>query len=259
MAPLLARRSVASSLLALSALPSPQPLWAALDARCLQEVAIQGAYVSPCMSEKSRTFSWQSVGEVAIEQGEVGPGTTGAAVWNAGAYLADYLATAPAELLKGRNVVELGCGAGLCGVVAARRGASRVLLTDGSEAVLARAARNIERNGGGGAGDVLSTKQLQWGSVLDDSLVGAFDVVIGSDVLYQSSAWRPFAQTAIELLAPRGGTLILAEAGHAEGGGMQAREALGSFQVVAEPLGLRFDEPSGGDAGGLVVEARLRT
>eukprot|EP00966_Prymnesium_polylepis_P234192 5416769-Prymnesium_polylepis.1 len=71
------------------------------------------------MGVPRRTFALGGgVGAVSIEQGRVAAGSTGAAVWNAGALLANYLATGEgAPALAGAAVVELGCGAGLCGIV----------------------------------------------------------------------------------------------------------------------------------------------
>ena len=144
------RRDAAIALAAAAAtlrLPAPGAAAAVtLDSRCFEEVAITGAYVSACMRDAKRTFSWPTVGEITIEQGEVAAGSTGAAVWKAGSLLADHLATTLGpRYFDGKTVVELGCGTGLCGIVAARLGARRVVLTDASEQVLARAPRSLAR------------------------------------------------------------------------------------------------------------------
>ncbi|KAL3928457.1 MAG: hypothetical protein SGPRY_002380 [Prymnesium sp.] len=154
--------------------------------------------------------------------------------------LANYLAsTEAAGLVEGKAVIELGCGAGLCGVVAGRLRPKSLLLTDASEAVLARASRNVARNLG--RTNSLELRQLFWGSVLDDDLVSAFDVVLASDVLYQSSAWRPFAQTAAALLRATSGILLLAEAGHEY---TPAESVASGFRTVAEGCGLVFESES---------------
>ena len=80
--------SAAVAALLLPLLPTPA-------ADLCAELAIPGSYTSECMSQKRRKFSWPSVGEVLVEQGEVGPGTTGAAVWRAGERLADLLTANP--------------------------------------------------------------------------------------------------------------------------------------------------------------------
>ena len=83
-----------------------------------------------------------------------------------------------------------------------------------------------------------AAQQLNFGEVTPEDLAGKFDVLIASDVLYQSSGWRPLAQTAGELLAPNG-VLLVAEAGHETS---PADATLGGFRVVAEGSGLAFDE-----------------
>ena len=60
---------------------------------------------------------------------------TGAAQWPAGTLLCDYLSAAlGADGLRGARVVELGCGLGMCGIVAAALAgpSGSVLLTDGA-------------------------------------------------------------------------------------------------------------------------------
>jgi hypothetical protein len=61
---------------------------------------------------------------------------TGAAQWPAGVLLCDYLRTAlGGAALAGRRVAELGCGLGMCGLVAAALAGptGSVLLTDGAQ------------------------------------------------------------------------------------------------------------------------------
>ncbi len=49
-------------------------------------------------------------------------------LWNAGRVLAEYLEAHAEELFVGRNVLELGAGAGLPSLVCALRGAERVIV-----------------------------------------------------------------------------------------------------------------------------------
>ena len=232
-------RGVAAAL----TLPCASAALATTTDRCLEEREILGAYVNPCQSDRVRVFQWESVGRVSIEQGDVGPGATGAAVWTAGTALASYLANEPggAASVRGRRVIELGCGAGLCGIVAARLGAREVLLTDGNAELLERAARNVSGNVPAAAAAAVAVRPLLWGDDVDAELSGAFDVVLASDVLYQSAAWLPLAACVRELLRPEGqGVLLLAEAGHAM---TPAASALRGFASVATGAGLVLEEP----------------
>lgn len=51
-------------------------------------------------------------------------------LWNAGRTISDYLEENAPTLLRDRNVLELGAGAGLPGIVSAINGASKVVVTD---------------------------------------------------------------------------------------------------------------------------------
>lgn len=227
----------------------------AFDTRCLDEVAIPGAYMNPCQKDRLRQLDFPAVGRLSIEQGAVGPGTTGAAVWNAGTALAGFLAS-NGDLLAGKSVIELGCGTGLCGIVAARQGASRVLLTDGNRDLLPRVERNVAANLPAAVARNVGVRTLQWGELVDGELLGTFDIVLGSDVLYNSAAWRPFAACAKDLLRPRSGTIVLAESGHEN---MRVEPTVGGFRVVAEGCGLVVDDPEElGYGDTVLVRARSR-
>lgn len=97
--------------------------------------------------------------------------------WPAGAVLAELVAGELAPRMRGRAVVELGCGLGAPGIAAARAGAEVVLTDEEAEAV-ELAAENARANGAAARGLVLA-----WGRVPEE-LAGAFDVALGADVTY---------------------------------------------------------------------------
>jgi predicted nicotinamide N-methyase len=82
--------------------------------------------------------------------------------------------------LRGARVLELGCGLGLPSIAAALAG-GRVLATDWSPDAVAFTQRNAAANGA-----QLETAVTGWADV--DELVarGPWDLVIGSDVLYET-------------------------------------------------------------------------
>ena len=168
--------------------------------------------------------------------------TSGRAAWTAGCKLAELLLLEDKHAVRewfapGARVLELGCGTGLPGIVAARLGASKLVLTDGTKEVIARAELNAAANLKG-MPVAVSSMQLNWGEVTGKEL-GTFDVLLASDVLYQAAGWRPFAQTAGELLAPNG-VVLVAEAGHQTS---PADDTLRGFRVVAEGCGLACEDP----------------
>ncbi|PON47134.1 Lysine methyltransferase, partial [Parasponia andersonii] len=92
-----------------------------------------------------------------------GRALTGAWVWDSALVLAEWLAAAQDQLefsLRGKFVIELGAGAGLPELAAARIGASRAVLTDVG-ALIPRLRKNVEANG---LGDRVEVSELVWGS-----------------------------------------------------------------------------------------------
>jgi predicted nicotinamide N-methyase len=108
-------------------------------------------------------------------------------LWRSGMALARQL---DGESLRGLRVVELGCGLAAPSIAAARGGAD-VIATDGDSDALQLVVRNAEAN------DVqVEIDMVDWGD--PDELVqrGPFDLVLGSDILYE----RPSVAMLLELL-----------------------------------------------------------
>jgi predicted nicotinamide N-methyase len=105
-----------------------------------------------------------------------------AVLWRSGVALARELAGVP---LRGRRVVELGCGLALPSLAAARAGAS-VLATDIEPEALELVARNARANG-----VRVETMRSDWSS--PDELIrrAPFDLVLASDVLYERHSVAP--------------------------------------------------------------------
>ena len=142
-----------------------------------------------------------------------------AELWPAGRALAEAL---PASL-RGRRVVELGCGLGLPSLVAAARGA-RVLATDWAPEAVELLRTNAERNG-----LALEARTARWDE--PDAFGGPFDLVLAADVLYE-------ARNVPQLLAllPRLASVVLL----AEPGRPPAKaffREVGSEWTVEEPAG----------------------
>lgn len=239
MAPCLRRDLLCSALCGMASLrPRAAGAVTSVLERCTSEVSINGAYLQGCMMDAVRVFSWpESVGRITIEQGPIGPSNTGETVWNAAVLLADHMAgTLGPDYFRGKRVVELGCGTALPSIVASRLGA-RVTPTDLTPEVLSRAQRNVRRNDCSG----VQVQRLAWGRLLEgdyDDMVGQFDVVLASDLLWVLGSWQPLAATATALLAPDG-DFLLAETGHDQ---LPLPAALAGFRTVAESSGLVIDE-----------------
>lgn len=103
-------------------------------------------------------------------------------LWRSGVALAGELDGVP---LRGRRVVELGCGLAVPSIVAARAGAA-VLATDSSAEALSLVARNAAENG-----VRLETALVDWRE--PEALVqrASFDLVLAADVLYEGANVAP--------------------------------------------------------------------
>jgi predicted nicotinamide N-methyase len=107
--------------------------------------------------------------------------------------------------------LELGCGAGLASSAAARLGASSVIATNANREVPDLARRNTERND---SSNVVRTASFHWGLLDASEYKNVADVVIGSDLTYNSRLWVALAETMLTVLKS-GGIVIYLFLGYA--------------------------------------------
>lgn len=127
-------------------------------------------------------------------------------VWPAGRALAAHIAERPA-LVRGRRVIEVGCGLGLPALVAARLGA-HVLACDAHPDAAALLRHNAALNDvvvAYHAGDLAHPEALR------DQL-GEADLVLASDVVYDAHLAERVAPALARLCRP-GGRILLADPG----------------------------------------------
>ncbi len=125
-----------------------------------------------------------------------------AELWPAAVALAHYMTQRLS--LAGRRVLELGCGLGLIGIVAALQGA-RVLSTDYEAAALAFARHTARRNG-------CQQARFQLMDWRYPTLRRRYDYILASDVIYEARNFGPLAAILRRYLA-RGGTAVFSEPG----------------------------------------------
>jgi len=118
-------------------------------------------------------------------------------LWPAGMVLAELVVGELAGEVRGRRVIELGCGLGAVGLAAARAGGD-VLLTDAAADALGW-RRPTPRP----TAIAVMTRVLEWGRV-PESMIGGFDVVLGSDITYGRDELVPLVGAIAALLAPGG-------------------------------------------------------
>lgn len=124
----------------------------------------------------------------------------GAVLWDAAV---DVARTVAALDLRGVRVVEVGCGCGLVGLVAARRGAT-VLCTDVDEAVFAAVERGALEAGVSG-----QVRTARFDLIGVEPLPTA-DLVVMADVLYEPELAAAAARRTLEARAA-GCTVIVGD------------------------------------------------
>ena len=117
---------------------------------------------------------------------------TGQVLWPA-SYLFCYFALKNKALFKDKNVMELGAGVGLVGLLVSQLGVKRMIMTDGEDDIVSLLEKNriLTKDtfvkGGNIKETVLSVKQLWWG--VDGEIEKCLgpnndcDIVIGADIL----------------------------------------------------------------------------
>jgi predicted nicotinamide N-methyase len=145
-------------------------------------------------------------------------------LWRSGVALARELA---AEDLRGRRVVELGCGLGVPSLAAARAGAE-VLATDAYPEPLELLARNAAANG-----VEVETAIADWYRPGNLPERGPFDLLLAADVLYIDQA----ADALLELLPGLARQAMVADPGRS-GARELVRKAARDWDVESTQRGV---------------------
>ncbi|PRP86584.1 hypothetical protein PROFUN_05222 [Planoprotostelium fungivorum] len=157
------------------------------------------------------SFSIDVLGEsLTIHEQPQNVSSTGTKVWDTGVALSKYFEKNRHKLnLKGKQLIEIGAGCGLTGIVTAILGA-HVTITDRVE-VLHLIKKNVDFNLSGreNVGKV-QVKELNWGVTDVKEFKPPFHYVIGSaqsqiflDVLYQMESIDPLIQVLASLCDTR--------------------------------------------------------
>ena len=124
-------------------------------------------------------------------------------IWEASIVLANHLAAMPADPKK--HFLEIGCGIGVVGIVAAYCG-HRVTMTEYNRDSLnfARANAVVNHAPEFPAPEIV---ELDW---TKPSLEGRFDMILGSEVVYKEAYFKPLMALFRRYLKPNG-EIVLAE------------------------------------------------
>ncbi|GAA5855643.1 hypothetical protein JCM8547_001629 [Rhodosporidiobolus lusitaniae] len=156
-------------------------------------------------------------------------------VWNAAIVLADAIAAEEVKV-KGKRVLELGCGLGLPGIVAARLGAEKVILSDYNDGkMLLNTTHAVEE-----ALSLKERKKVQvvghtWGESIEPILRASpsYDLILVADCVWDASLHLPLIITLSRLLAASPSATVLFSAGFHTG-----RLVVAAFLERAEEEGL---------------------
>lgn len=140
-------------------------------------------------------------------------------LWEAAEGLAEYIAENP-KLVSSKTVLELGCGLGLPSLVASHLGGD-VLATDFHPDVEEYFKRNCRHSS-----VECNYQRLNW---REENIQKKYDVVIGSDVLYESKHPKEVALGLLRFVK-EGGTIILSDPG---------RSYLQQFLTAMKDLGVK--------------------
>ncbi|NXT31597.1 MT21A methyltransferase, partial [Pelecanoides urinatrix] len=140
-----------------------------------------------------------------------------AVVWDAAVVLCAYLEMGGIDV-RDRSVIELGAGTGLLGIVATLLGKSffldillyrlgaHVTITDRA-AALEFLESNVQANLPSELRPRAVVKELTWGKDLGNFLPGAFDFILGADIVYLEETFAELLQTLEHLCSEQ--TVIL--------------------------------------------------
>ncbi|POM69922.1 Hypothetical protein PHPALM_13744 [Phytophthora palmivora] len=107
----------------------------------------------------------------------------GGEVWVGALVLCEFLEAHDQEVVQGRDVIELGAGCGLCGLVAATLGAKTVVLTDEYPTYSREISPRTSTFGMTARLTVDYLGELEWGvSASIAPFVHKFDTMVGSEI-----------------------------------------------------------------------------
>eukprot|EP00980_Cylindrotheca_fusiformis_P004558 scaffold975_cov90-Cylindrotheca_fusiformis.AAC.1 len=162
--------------------------------------------------------------------------SSGLALWTCSQILSGYLAE-NADFVKGKKVLELGSGLGLCGILSYHLGASKVIATDGDLDVLQNLRYNMKQNDIPVHSASVSCPQLIWGQGLQtfQNVYSKQSVILATDVFYAPHLVHPLWHTVDELLEPNGVFLL---------GFCPHRVTIQEVLDTAEELGYTWTRPN---------------
>ncbi|XP_047329445.1 protein N-lysine methyltransferase METTL21A-like [Impatiens glandulifera] len=164
-----------------------------------------------------------------IYDSQTGRALTGSWVWDSAPILSQWMASKGILQFDfiGKTVIELGAGTGLPGLTTAILGASHVFLTD-VESLIPTLNKNVEVNG---LEDRVKVSRLVWGSLDEIPSSNGFDLVVMSDVFFDSDEVSKLVKTLKKICGDNTKVWAASEVRQWTGDCVSVLEA-GGFEVV---------------------------
>lgn len=100
-----------------------------------------------------------------------------------------------------KKILEIGAGAGICGLVCSKKNIKNIIITDRDSGCLQLIEKNIEFNAEKINKNLIEIKNFDWTNENEiKDFKGKYDIIIGSDLLYSSFMIEPFVK-ALDLMA----------------------------------------------------------
>ena len=129
--------------------------------------------------------------EILLENSTKEKEISGSKVWKGSKGIIDYFMS-NRKLIKNKNIIELGAGTGILGMMCKILGASKIILTDNDLICLKHMKNDLLINNI--EGDVIL---LDW--FFPNKIPNKIDIIVAGDVLYKKSLLDPF-MTIVKLL-----------------------------------------------------------
>ena len=157
-----------------------------------------------------------------------------AKIWPASFVLGRYLRKFGPE---GKSLLEIGCGCGICGLVAAVHGFAKITMGDIVDDALDFARANILRN------NLEEKAQARFLDVTGNDNIPPHDIIAASEILYLDELHRPLLKFIHRTLAPGGRAVFCTDLARAKP--RFAKLAKEKFRVSENRIGVKAIDEEG--------------